>query len=234
MDTESVRDYPIGFAALTRHLRDTDLPVATHGADLCATAVLFAIDALHPRTMAALANTIIAQSGEALSPALCEVAASRDPDRDPDIRSAFGAFLSTRDLLLSDDEGWAVLARVGVRHARELAQQMVSGSLDPIEGALEIERCFDQYLSEEERRRICVPNEPPPLERSRSFQPFVGFSQVAEDLYQAGRNLNEWNDQLPYAPSNQWSPIEKEAALARLRERYVVLATECLRATRNQ
>lgn len=229
MSDRQPSDYPIGFSDLVHHLSDEEMPIAEHGADLCAGAVLFAVGHLHPRTMAALAQEVVSRAGsDALSPALCEVASSRDPDRDPEIRPAFRAFLNDARLLRTSDDAWAVLARVGARHARAIAAGIASGALDPIEGALAIAACFDRYLPESERTRLCDPGTPLPLERSTALAPFTAFVRVAEDLYEAGHNLNTWNDALAYAPSNVLSPTEKATALASLRSRYVSQARECL------
>lgn len=227
------RDYPDGFAALTRHLLDDDMPVTDLGADVCGAAVLFAVGHLHPRTMAALATAVVGRTAlEGLSPALCTVAGSQDPDRDPDIRPAFEEFLVDVGLLRSADQGWAVLARVGARHGREIAEQIVSGAVDPLEGAVEIAECFNRYLPESERRRLCDQGEPAALERSTCLTPFVAFTRVFEDLYEAGYNVNPLNDELSYAPSNVLSPREKADRLTRLRSRYIETARASLEASR--
>lgn len=225
----SENDYPSGFADLVRHVEESELPVVEHGAELCAAAVLFSVDCLHPRTMAAVATEILASPDRRPpSSALCEVAASTDPDQDPNIRAAFRTFLAECDLVLSGDEGWDVLARLGARRARDIAAQMIAGVVDPVDGARSIARCFIDYLPDEERRRLVERTGRPALDRSRPLEPFVEFTQVDEDLYQAGVNLHEWNDRLPYAPSNVMSADEREAALTLLRARYVELAGRCV------
>lgn len=228
MSPEPSLDYPVGFSDLLQYLSAEDMPIAEHGAEVCAGAVLFAVDHLHPRTMAVLADQIVGRtSSEPLNPALCEVASSRDPDRDPEIRSAFRSFLDGAGLLRSHEEGWAVLARVGARHVRAIVGRIAAGTLDPIEGALEIETCFERYVPESDRtgaRRHA--DRPWP---SAGLAPFVVFLRVSEDLYEAGHNVNAWNHRLSHAPSNVLSPAEKAAALSDLRARYVRLARECLK-----
>jgi hypothetical protein len=207
------------------------MPAADHGANLYAGAVLFSVDLLPPRSMNVIANDVLGRAaGGMASPALCEVAASADPDRDPAIRSNFRTLLSEVGLLYSAEDGWALLAKVGARHAREIAVRMVSRVLDPLEGALQICSCFDDYLPESERRNLCYKDQPPPLERSMCLVPFVTFSNVPDDLYYAGHNVNTWNDALPYAPANRLSPTEKADALERLRAEYVRRASACLEA----
>ena len=161
-------------------------------------------------------------------PEFCEIVTSVDPERDPTLRTNFRNALSRLGLTLSEEQGWAILAQVGAKHASTIVAAMAMDDLDPIIGAIEISSIFRDYLPDDDRLSLCYKNQRPPIERSRCLMPFVEFYCAPDDLYHAGLNVMAWNDRLPYAPANTLTPSEKRKAQDSLRSRYLAYAKKYL------
>jgi hypothetical protein len=222
--------YPPIFSDLKKFLPAVSKRFAANDPNLCASAVLVAIDQLSAKSIHQVASEMIAGEGaESDLPALIEIATSIAPDRDPNIMTDFRATLAGLDLAVSADEAWEILAKVGALRAREVLSSVVTGAIDPLKGAIEVSSVFYNYLQDEDRKRLCYANQPAPASRALCLQPFVDFYSVSDELYNAGYNVNAWNDTLPYATANTISAYEKNANFVQLRAKYLGLAEACLK-----